>query len=1207
MRWQVNSLLALLAYSHSAHASGPYYYRRQDQPDGYNGTIVPQKLPSASPTNYNITSVTVNYAFIPETHSPTTTSLPTVSVISTYLVISTYTKPISIHANPGNSSSFTTSEAVSSAATGRPYPVSGAPSQSYVVPGNITYPTAPKLSASQSGGAHHPKIVRPKPGNETCGGATLNVVNANLDYWYTETYTHTVSTLSVQFNANESQTGWTILPATTDFDISTAITEHTCGPSTSLNTAYNRTTTRWDCFTTPTPVASSTTLLSVDAFTPTNQTTGNGTHLPNLATQPPLAVATLPSAAGTYTEGTPFVYFSEYEIESSQPTTLPDGSEACAVLTRSFMMNRLFSFAFEGDADELSQQRLASEDGATGDIDESFLRLVGETDSVTMGTFSAKPTVIVVVQRSVVAQAVLAGSTDPKAAGALITPTPTLPSFLTPIETTKPTAPTTNYSPRVEQTANALDVPTKTVVNRFSRFGIFVAHVEHSATTLILPTPTDTDVITTEIGGRTVTATALSNSLGSGSSGNAGSGSSNGNSRSSTEHGSGGDSNDYGGDGAGNLGSDGDSVFSASVLLGTNVEKDGDDEGDWIMMPFVAHLENSAITLDVPAASTAEVVTAEFGGKILTATALHAAETGSGNQNGGSNGHNSGGHGAGPNSENAGNVAAKPTNAAEVLSQAMAQEHHDATAAAIAAGIGGLAAGAGVSEGSNTGSTGGSNNGQAGSDSGSSFGFGSGSQSDSGSSSGHGSSAGSDSGSGPDSGSGSGSGSGSHFESGSGLGSGSKSDGAIVGGSDVHLGASPGQVITVDGATITASPANAFVVDGQTAIPGGAPITVDGTVVSVPTSTNAIVVDGRTVPGEFATSTVFNINGMAITALPGVGFPISGETLQAGGPAITVDGTRLSLAPGGTALIVGSSTSVITATAGAASEIPELTIGSQTFTANAATQFFLAPGETLTPGGTAVVSGMTVSLESGASAVVINGETRIFGSHDSTITSSPNIIRVDGETFAPNSGGTYLISGQTLTPGGSITITGPNGAETLSLSPAGSELVAVVSGHTITNTISDSAAADATAAPVLTIGGQTFTALPGTDGANPTYLIDGETLKAGEEKTVAVGSKTYVVSLAPEATLLAVEELGASGKATTTRSQTLFPATATGRIPTMTGGVSGSDSEGEAESETGTGTAASAQETGAANHLIDGSQLTSFLVAMGTLLLVGTL
>jgi hypothetical protein len=1117
-------------------------------------------------------------------------------------------------------------------------------------------------------------MVRPKPNNETCGGETLNVVNAHLDYWYTETYTHTVSTLSVQFNGNDSQTGWTIVPATTEFDIATAITEHTCGPSTSLDTAYNRTTTRYDCFTTPTPVADSTTVLSVDAFTPASQTTGNGTNIPNLATQPPKAVATLPSAAGTFTEGTPFVYFSEFEIESSQPTMLPNGSDGCAVLTRSFMMNRLFSFAFEGDEDELSQERLMSEDGASGDIDQSFARRVGLPDSVTVGTFSAQPTVIVVVERNVVAQAVLAGSTEIEG-GALITPEPTLPSFLKPIATTTPKAPTTNYSPYIEQTADALDVPTKSV-QKFSRFGIFLAHLEQSETTLILPTPTDTNVITTRIHGTVVTATALSNVLVDGSQGNLGNENSNGNPNSNSNsnsngnagsnngNGNGGNSNGNNGNngnGAGNAGNDGDAVITGSVFSGTNVESDAGDEGDWIMMPFVAHLEHSEITLDVPAPSTADVVTAAFGGKILTATALHAVETGSGNQNGGNNGHNTGVNVVGSNGGNGGNNdgqnggngvfgnfvsaivnaakpthAAKPTNAAEVLSQAMDQEHHDSTAAAIAAGIGVLAADAGASKGGNTGgntgSAGGSSNGHDGSDLGSSLGSGSGSGSGSQFNSGSGSDSGSGfhsgSGSQSNSGSSSGDGSGSDLSSGSdsesqfgsqfesnsasGPGSQSESNGDVGSGSNVQLGASPGQVLTVDGATITASPANAFVVDGQTAVPGGAPITVDGTVISVPASAHGLVVNGRTVPGEFASSTVFNINGMAITAMPGVGFPIAGQTLQAGGPAITVDGTRLSLAPGGTALIVGSSTSAITAAAGAASEIPELTIGSQTFTANAATQFFLAPGQTLTPGGTAVISGTTLSLEWGASAVVVNGETRIFGSSspDSMITSSPSVIRVDGQAFAANAGGTYLISGQTLTPGGRIIITGSNGAQTLSLSPSGTELVAIVSGHTITNTLSNSAAAaDATAAPVLTIGGQTFTALPGSDGANPTYLINGKTLSAGEEEAVTVSGKTYVVSLAPEATLLEVEEMGASGKATQTHLQTLFPATATGRTSTMGGSRSGSDGDGDDDGETGTGTgtASPARKTGAASPSIGSSQLTSLFVAMGTLLLVGVL
>lgn len=985
-----------------------------------------------------------------------------------------------------------------------------------------------------------------------------------------------------------------MLPSVSEFDISTAITQRTCGSSIATNAAYNQTP-HWDCSTTPPPVASSTSVLSVDAFTPASQTTGNGTHVPNLATVPPLAVATLPSAAGTFTEGTPFVYFSEYEIESSKPTTFRNGSEGCATATQTFKLNRLFSFEFDGDESELSQQRLASED-TTGEVDSAFLRAVGETDSVTAGSWTAEPTVLVVVERGVVAQAVLAftvAMTGERSGSALITPTPTLPTYLTPVKPTAPPPPPTTATPRVEQTADSLNVPVVSV-KKFSRVQVFVAHIEHSATTLTLPQPTDANVITTNIGGKTLIATALSNMIGDGSNGgnsnggnsNSQGGSGNQNGGSQSNNGNGGNLNSQGGSGSQNGNSQSNNENGGGSNPQGGSAQDG-DERDWIMVPFVARVEDSAITLNVPAPATQKVATIGFEGKTLTGTALSALQTGAdggqnqGSSNGGSNNagsgsqnaggqnggsenggsqnggdQNGGGNGAGANNangdkgdgQNAGGDgvfgalvskianAAKPSNAAQVLSQAMANGHSDTTAAAIAAGIGAFAAGAGY----------GSSGGQSGSGSGSN----------------------------------------------------------VAGGGSERLGASPGQVIDVGGASITASPAQAFVVDGQTAYPGGQPITVDGTRISFPASTNAVIVDGSTVPlaGGFASSTQFNINGMDITAQPGVGFPIDGQTLLPGGPAITVDGTRLSLGPGGDALVIGSSTSRLAnaQAAGAASEVPQLTIGSQVFTANAATQFFFAPGQTLTPGGSVVFSGTTVSLDSDASAFVVNGETRTFGSSpDATITSQPDIIRVNGQAFAPNAGGSYLISGETLTPGGSITVSGPNGVETLSLSPSGSELVAIVSGHTITSTLDSSAASDITAAPVLTIGGQTFNALPGTDGANPTYLVNGETLTAGEEETVTVSGRTFVVSLAPEATLLEVEELGSNGQATRTRLETLFPATQTGSTSTMSGSGSRSTDGSGSDSPSETGGSSPAQETGAASAV----QATSFLLAASTLML----
>lgn len=51
---------------------------------------------------------------------------------------------------------------------------------------------------------------------------------------------------------------------------------------------------------------------------------------------------------------------------------------------------------------------------------------------------------------------------------------------------------------------------------------------------------------------------------------------------------------------------------------------------------------------------------------------------------------------------------------------------------------------------------------------------------------------------------------------------------------------------------------------------------------------------------------MLNLDGQSYTEISGSEFVIGSQTLVAGGPAITVDGTALSLAPGATALEVGT-------------------------------------------------------------------------------------------------------------------------------------------------------------------------------------------------------------------------------------------------------------------------------------------------------------
>jgi hypothetical protein len=121
---------------------------------------------------------------------------------------------------------------------------------------------------------------------------------------------------------------------------------------------------------------------------------------------------------------------------------------------------------------------------------------------------------------------------------------------------------------------------------------------------------------------------------------------------------------------------------------------------------------------------------------------------------------------------------------------------------------------------------------------------------------------------------------------------------------------------------------------------------------------------------------VLNVAGQTITANPTGGFVVGGQTLAPNGAAITISGTPISLASGGSAIVVGSSTVPIANSGG---KPAVLTVGAQTITANSAGTFVIG-GQTLTPGGPAItISGTRVSLAAGATDVVIGTSTLPIG------------------------------------------------------------------------------------------------------------------------------------------------------------------------------------------------------------------------------------
>ena len=109
---------------------------------------------------------------------------------------------------------------------------------------------------------------------------------------------------------------------------------------------------------------------------------------------------------------------------------------------------------------------------------------------------------------------------------------------------------------------------------------------------------------------------------------------------------------------------------------------------------------------------------------------------------------------------------------------------------------------------------------------------------------------------------------------------------------------------------------------------------------------------------------------------------------------------------------------------------PTLTIGAQTFTANSLGQY-LVGGQTLTPGGVITLSGTRISLSPDETAVIIGSST------ESLMIEPPPDLTLGSQTITANSLNQYIIGGQTLTPGGMITVSGTR----ISLAPDETALV----------------------------------------------------------------------------------------------------------------------------------------------------------------------
>lgn len=320
--------------------------------------------------------------------------------------------------------------------------------------------------------------------------------------------------------------------------------------------------------------------------------------------------------------------------------------------------------------------------------------------------------------------------------------------------------------------------------------------------------------------------------------------------------------------------------------------------------------------------------------------------------------------------------------------------------------------------------------------------------------------------------------------------------GALGGGSVPAPAPSPAftpHTVTALGQILSITDPSAVPIAGSTLSVGGPAHISDGKYFSLASSGNLVAGTLASSP-EPSSLPVLSFAGSTYTANSASEFVLAGQKLAPGGQ-ITVSSTPVFLAPSANFSVIGTSTQVLE-THAAIADAAVLTFAGSTYTANAASQFIVA-GQTLPPGGQITVSSTTLSLAPSGNVAVIGTSTELLTTPAPT--SNPAILKFAGSTYTANSASQFLIAGQTLAPGNTITASG-----TPIFLPVGTNLAVI---GTSTETLA-TASALTEEAPVLTWDGSTYTADASSD-----FIIASETLTPGGIITV-FGTP---ISLAPGA------------------------------------------------------------------------------------------
>jgi hypothetical protein len=239
-----------------------------------------------------------------------------------------------------------------------------------------------------------------------------------------------------------------------------------------------------------------------------------------------------------------------------------------------------------------------------------------------------------------------------------------------------------------------------------------------------------------------------------------------------------------------------------------------------------------------------------------------------------------------------------------------------------------------------------------------------------------------------------------------------------AGPSDILISQAPSGGYFVVGGSLTVTPGQTITVDNvPVAImtPGGSLQVVVGTTV-IPLVPNEVKTykGPRVTYSPTAIPAMLTIGTETIVANPQTQYVVRGQTLSPGGPAITVSGTTISLAPSATVVVVNGASSTLTPKFGNiwTTAAPALTFKDHIYTANRAGYITISPGTVLKPGGEAItVDGTTLSFDHSGTAVVIQGSTSVLQPVTMvvTLTKSYGAGGIGGGNAGYTSGGTWAL------------------------------------------------------------------------------------------------------------------------------------------------------------------------------------------------------